>query len=312
MDIPKLKVPNSDLNFSRIGFGCEQLGLHNWGKIDLKSVEYAINFSLETGINYFDTADVYGMGKSEENLGNILGNNRKKVNIITKFGIRIENGNKIIDNSSKWITKAIENSLSRLKSDYIDLYQLHYWDGCTTFDEIYEILNKLKNQGKIRAFGFSNIPHKNLEINNNFFLESSIFSYEFSLANKQNKPIIDSLQNELLFLAYGGLGQGILSGKYDENTQFPNDDRRSLERYTNFKGDKLKQNLKIVSHLRGLSFKYNVTVSTVALQFILQNIPKCSIISGIKSVSQIKDNLQVFEFSLTNDEVEQLIKLSYE
>jgi myo-inositol catabolism protein IolS len=89
-----LPLQNSDIKLTRIGFGCEQLGLHNWGEININDLEVAVKLAVEKGINFFDTADVYGLGKSEENLGKFLGHHRKSVNIITKFGIRfhIPNG----------------------------------------------------------------------------------------------------------------------------------------------------------------------------------------------------------------------------
>lgn len=309
--IPVLKVPGTDFSFTRIGFGCEQLGMHNWGNVDATQLNVAVNDAIDHGINYFDTADVYGLGKSEENLAAFLGNRRKQIHIITKFGVRFKGSQRFFDNSSEWIQSALEDSLRRLKTDYIDLYQLHYWDGKTHLDQVAETLSRLKEQGKIKAFGFSNVVLPALEEASHFSKLSASCSYEFSLAERKNETEIQDLQKRMIFLAYGGLGQGILSGKYHADSVFLNNDRRSSERYVNFHGERLKKNLSIVAALQKIAEQYNVSVAAVALRYIIDFLPNSSIICGIKNSQQLQDNLNVFKFSLDQNELQLLTNISH-
>jgi aryl-alcohol dehydrogenase-like predicted oxidoreductase len=298
------------MNFTRIGFGCEQLGMHNWGNVNLKEIGLAVNNAIDIGINYFDTADIYGLGKSEENLASVLGNRRKDVHILTKFGIRYSGSLRYYDNSINWINEALDASLKRLKTNYIDLYQLHYWDGKTDLNIIANLLLDLKKEGKIRAFGFSNLPYEEI-INNNYFLNhSNSFSYEYSLAEKKNNYLINSLIKEMPLLVYGGLGQGILTGKYDSNIAFIENDRRSSPRYLNFHGERLKKNILIVNYLKKIAERLDVTVSSVALRYILQMFPNSSVICGIKNTLQLKSNLNVFNFTLSTNEMYELNHIS--
>ena len=310
--IPKLNVPNTNFSFSKIGYGAEQLGLHNWGTINIKSLRESIIQAVDNGVNYFDTADVYGLGQSEKNLSKFLGDRRKSIHIISKFGVRFKDKVRYIDNSPKWIYKAIEKSLRRLKTDYIDLYQLHYWDCKTNLNDIFFVLENLKKQGKIRSYGFSNISANQIKNFDLFFNNSSSFSFEFSLAEKKFYNDIIKLNKKMIFLVYGALGQGILTGKYSLNSKFSKDDRRSLKRYTNFHGKKLKKNLSIVTLLKKISNNYNVSISSIALRYIIETLDNSSIICGIKNKDQLQDNLDVFKFHLNNVEVEQLNKLSNE
>ncbi len=277
--------------FPRLIFGCEQLGGHNWGNYCPKTVVDTIHKALELGLNTYDTADVYGNGNSEKLLGNALAQKRKEAKIITKFGVYIDNkGVRRDNNNPEYIESTIINSLKRLKTDYIDYYQLHSWDKQTPVDDIIYKLIKLKEKGLILGFGQSNLP-KNQIINNKFKFNYS--SYEFSLANRTNESLlIKDLSNHPIFI-YGGLGQGILSGKYDAEHVFPKNDRRSSKRYINFHGKKLVENLKIVEKLKKLSTKYNKTPSQIALKYIYQKSKFFSIIVGIKNQYQLDLNFDI-------------------
>ena len=127
--------PVLDLKVSRIGFGCCPMGQHGWGITDERELIKAVHAALDCGITFVDTADVYGLGVSELVLGKALKGNRQSAVIATKFGVRTENGRTFFDNSRKWINQAVDESLSRLGTDYIDLYQLHYWDNKTPINE---------------------------------------------------------------------------------------------------------------------------------------------------------------------------------
>jgi len=151
------KLGETDLEISRIGFGCWAIGGHGYGKVDDNESIEAIKKALDSGINFFDTADVYGFGHSEEILGKALGTQRNDVIIATKFGINWkENGHTFKDCSAKRVVKAVENSLRRLKIDTIPLYQIHWPDPNTTLQETMGALIDCQKSGKIRYIGSSN------------------------------------------------------------------------------------------------------------------------------------------------------------
>lgn len=130
--------------------GCP-MGGYGWGDTQENELIEAVHTAVDQGVNFFDTADTYGLGQSEKTLGKALGSHRKDVVIASKFGVRIENGKTFYDNSSSWIKKAVEGSLRRLGTDYIDLYQIHYRDGKTPIGEVIETLEEMKKKGYIRG-----------------------------------------------------------------------------------------------------------------------------------------------------------------
>jgi myo-inositol catabolism protein IolS len=304
--------PVIDLNLSRVGFGCCPMGQHGWGDTDEQELIEAVHSALECGITFFDTADIYGLGVSEIVLGKALNGKRQSAVIATKFGVRIENNKTFFDNSEKWINLALDKSLSRLGTDYIDLYQLHYWDKQTPIDETLYVLKKLRCSGKIRSFGVTNIDlldHKITQPVNGL----ASYSYEYSLANRtlESKVYANQEKSGLCFLSWGSLGQGILSGKYDRNTKIPETDRRNRETYVNFHGEKLENNLRIVDYMRSILPCYkDKTLSMMAIRWILDQIPFSIALTGIKRRDQIEKNFGALGWQLESEHFIKLCELS--
>lgn len=303
-----ITLPRTDIKVSQICFGGGQLGGFGWGDYDLKETIYAAEEGIEKGLNFFDTADCYGLGNSELNLGRIIQNRRDEIIVSSKFGVKVtKNGKKIgYDNSVKYIKQAIEGSLRRLNTDYIDLYQVHYWDSVTPIEEVFAYLENLCTQGKIRAYGINNFSASNINI-----VDYPGFvncSFEYSLVNREKEKAIQKhINNNTAFFAYGALGQGILSGKYGAVNNFGDKDQRRLERYVNFYGEKLERNLSIVNDIKEMLKNYNnISCSQIALRWIIQKIPNSVIITGIKNTRQLLDNLHVFDFFLTEEEFNRL------
>ena len=142
-----ISLQNSDLNVSRICMGGCPMGQYGWGQVDEKKLIRAVEQALEEGVNFFDTADTYGLGTSEKTLAKALGSKRQEAVIADKFGVRVENGHTFYDNSPEWIEQALEGSLKRLNTDYIDLYQIHYRDNKTPIGEVVETLERMKKKG---------------------------------------------------------------------------------------------------------------------------------------------------------------------
>ena len=126
--------------------GCP-MGQYGWGAVQEEELLSAVSEAVENGINFFDTADTYGLGTSEKTLAKALGSRKNDVVIADKFGVRVENGYTFYDNSTEWIEKALAGSLQRLGRDYIDLYQIHYRDNVTPIESVVEALERLKEKG---------------------------------------------------------------------------------------------------------------------------------------------------------------------
>lgn len=302
-------LKNSDIKVSRICMGGCPMGGYGWGDTQENELIDAVHVALDSGVNFFDTADTYGLGQSEKTLGKALGTHRKDVIIASKFGVRIENGKTFYDNSSKWIETALEGSLKRLGTDYLDVYQIHYRDGKTPLSEVVETLEKLKQKGFIRSYGLSNI-HKG-DVNEIKPLIGKFVSFqdEYSLACRKNEEDMFGFADRFAMtpLTWGSLGQGILTGKYTkENVDFGTNDRRSRDIYVNFHGEKLLKNLEIVEVMKEIAMKYGKSVAAVAIRYILDFIPESVVLCGAKRPSQILDNVSSVGWKLDQEDIAKL------
>lgn len=307
-----IKLNNSDLQVSRICMGGCPMGGYGWGDVQEKDLIDAVHAALDNGINMFDTADTYGLGQSEITLGKALGSRRKNTVIATKFGVRYENGKSRYDNSPEYIVQAIDKSLKRLNTDYIDIYQIHYRDGVTPISAVIETLEKLQSDGKIRFFGLSNIHKSDFEELEHYVGKFITFQDEYSLACRKNEQDILLLSDRLKInpLTWGSLGQGILTGKYDKNVSFDSNDRRAREIYVNFHGDKLIQNLAIVEEMKTIASKYNKPISAIAIRYILDFLPESVVLCGAKRPSQILDNIKAADWKLDLSDLNKLEEIS--
>lgn len=307
-----LTLKNSDLYVSRLCMGGCPMGGYGWGNVQEQELLDAVSAALDAGINFFDTADTYGLGQSERTLGKALGSRRDQAVIATKFGVRVKNGHTFYDNSPQWITTACEGSLQRLGSDHIDLYQVHYRDGKTPISAVLEALERLREQGKIRYFGLSNIHREDLPELTAWAGRFVSFQDEYSLACRKNEEDIIALAQDLSMtpLTWGSLGQGILTGKYAASAAFGKDDRRSREIYVNFHGEKLVKNLQIVEAMRPIAAAHGKSVSAVAIRFILDQLPGSVVLCGAKRPAQILGNAEGLGWNLTDAELSCLDSIS--
>lgn len=284
---------------SRIAFGAEPLGGYEWGDLDFAEIERAVLQALELGVNLFDTADCYGHGESEQRLGRMLAGRREQAVIASKFGVRFDAENRAwYDNRPEHIVRSLEGSLRRLDTDMIDIYQLHWPDKVTPLDAVFDCLDDLRRQGKIRLYGVTNvapaqlIPHAGRE-------GLASFSLQYSLAHRDDEDVIRQLCDQgLIFLSWGSLGQGILSGRYGADHRWPENDRRRRERYEHFHGEKLEKNLALVERLRTVAAVEGYSSASVcALRFILDTLPRSTAIVGVKSCTQIAQNAEAARLS---------------
>ena len=304
-------LKNSNLKVSRFQMGGCPMGGFGWGETNEQDFLNAINIAIENGVNFFDTADTDSLGQSEITLAKGIKGKRDKVVIQSKFGVRRIDGKTLYDNSPKYMRSALEESLKRLNTDYIDVYVIHYRDN-TPIEQVVDGLKALQKEGKIRYFGLSNIkkdglqellPYKNLFVN---------CQDEYSLACRKHEEDLLKVVEKLNVtpLTWGSLGQGILTGKYDINTVFDSNDRRSREIYVNFHGEKLKKNLEIVEKLKIIAASHGKTVPATAIRFILDNIKDSVVIAGVKNEKQMLSNLDALDWHLTKEEIEILNEVS--
>lgn len=287
---------NTDITVSEIGFGTWAIGgaasvggiAIGWGPSDDKTSIAAIHTALDAGINFFDTADFYGLGHSEELLGKTIGN-RKDVFIASKLGQKIGVDKKIaIDYSKNHILKACELSLQRLKRDCIDFHQLHVARLAHLENgECIEAMQQLQQQGKIRYWGIS-LNTFNPFTEADFFLKNDLgngFQLVFNLINQKALPILSKAEAK----GYGIIARmplqfGLLSGKIKTDTSFPFDDHRSYRVVPPITESILKI---LKEQVWLLCDKYQTTESGLALSYILSYPEISTAIAGIRTPEHV-------------------------
>lgn len=313
-----IRLKNTNMDVSRFCMGGCPMGGYGWGKTNEQDFIEAIQFALDRGVNFFDTADTYGFGQSEKTLAKGLKGSRQDVVIQSKFGVRVMKdmvGTKTIyDNSADYIRKALEGTLRRLKTDYIDIYTIHYRDFTIPIEDVIGTLEDLRAEGKIRYFGLSNVHGD--EIGELLPHRGSFVSCqeEFSLACRRNERDLQIVTEKINVnpMTWGSLGQGILTGKYDRTVKFDASDRRSRDIYVNFHGKKLEHNLNIVDELKTIAEKHGKSIAACAIRFILDYLSDSVVIVGVKNLQQMSANLDAIDWKLAESEIETLSRISKE
>lgn len=306
------KFGNTDLLVSEIGFGAWAIGggamigstAIGWGDADDTVSVKAIHAALDAGINFFDTADIYGLGHSEELLGQCIGN-KKGILIATKVGNVSRNDQFTIDYSEKYIVNACEASLKRLNRDRIDYYQLHsariqhLQNG-----ECIEAMQHLQQQGKIRYWGislntFDPLPEAEFFINNKI---GNGFQLVLNLLNQKALPLLKrSAENGYGLIVRMALQFGLLTGKFDKEINFSESDHRK-NRLTK---EVIDASNNVLEPVWGLCKKYNCTKTQLALSYILSYPEVSTIIAGIRTAEQVQLNTTGL-FQLAKPDIEMI------
>ncbi len=304
------KLGLTDLHISRIGFGCWAIGGHGYGKVDDRESVRAVQKALEIGINFFDTADVYGFGHSEEILGRALGTSARDVVIATKFGVAWDgDGRTYKDCSPRRIVEALDASLKRLAIDCIPLYQIHWHDGKTPMTDIMETLQRCREKGKIRYIGCSNLSAPLiLEAKTTARLESLQMPY--NLLQRGAEQDIQRCFNEMNMgiLAYGVLARGLLSGKYNMGSRFSEDDTRSSD--PNFSAAAITRSWPLVQELDTIGSRYGKTPSQVAVRWVLDSPSITTAIVGMKTAQQVAEDTESAGWRLRSEDWNRLTDFS--
>ena len=287
------------------------------GNVDQAGADALFKASIEAGVNFFDTADIYSHGHSEETLGRTFRNlelDRHDVVLATKGYMRMGPGRNSVGASRGHIIDAVDASLSRLGTDYIDLYQIHQSDALTPIDETLRALDDLVRHGKIRYIGCSNWPAWKLATafgvskRRGFARFETVQAY-YSLAGRDLEremiPLLEHAQGGLL--VWSPLAGGLLSGKFDRDHQSPEGARRSE---FDFPVVNKERAWNVIDVLRDLADGYGCSPARVALAWILSRQAVTSVILGAKRLDQLEDNLAAVDLVLSDDDLARLDAVS--
>jgi aryl-alcohol dehydrogenase-like predicted oxidoreductase len=299
---------NKEIKASRVGLGTWAIGGWMWGGSDEKQSIDTILKALDLGINVIDTAPVYGFGLSEEIVGKALKmyGQRDKVVLATKVGLEWQNG-KVFRNSSKdRIQKEIEDSLRRLQTDYIDIYQIHWPDQSVKIEETASVMLKLYEEGKIRAIGVSNYSVEQMDTFRKF-APLHTAQPPFNLYEQQAKKEIlpYCYQNNIKTLLYGSLCRGLLSGRMKKDTQFEGDDLRKID--PKFQSPRYENYLKATEELDKFAKQnYDKNVIHLAIKWILDQKGADIALIGARKPTQLSYISELFDFKLTEQDNHQI------
>jgi aryl-alcohol dehydrogenase-like predicted oxidoreductase len=295
-------VGRSGLQVSLAGLGCNNFG----GRIDADATAAVVGAALEAGITLFDTADIYGGGHSEEFLGRALGSHRADVIVATKFAMPMGDGPYSAGGSRRYVMRAVEASLRRLGTDYIDLYQMHAPDPTTPIEETLDALTDLVHQGKVRYLGSSNfsgwqIADAEWTSRTRGFAHFACAQNEWSLLRRAvEHEVVPACQRfEASLLPYFPLAGGALTGKYRRGEPAPAGTRLVADHGARWLTD---ANFARIEALEGFATEHGHTVGELALAWLAAQRVVCSVIAGATRPEQVRENVAALEWRLSRDD----------
>ncbi|WP_144534071.1 aldo/keto reductase [Bacillus pumilus] len=302
----KVTLGRTNLQVNPIGLGTNAVGGHNlFPNLSEDAGRELVETALDQGVNFLDSAFIYGLGRSEELIGEIIAKRGGRENLVlaTKGAHKEVNGQIELDNSRDFLREQVENSLKRLQTDYIDLYYMHFPDGRTPLEEVAGTLKELKDEGKIRAIGASNLDFEQLQaFNRDGYLD--VLQSEYSLLKREaEKDLLPyCVEHRISFIPYFPLASGLLTGKFTKDATF--DDIRAKDPL--FQGEAFLQNLEKVDKLKAIAQSKNAETAHVALAWLLAQDGIDAIIPGAKRAEQVQQNLKTNEVQLTKEEINQI------
>ena len=296
----------SGLRISVIGLGCNNFG----GRIALSASRLVVDKALDCGVTFFDTADIYGnAGGSEAILGEILGARRQDIVLATKFGMVMDEERRLKGASRRYIMRAVEDSLRRLRTDWIDLYQLHETDPLTPIEETQRALDDLIRQGKVRYVGCSNLPA--WQVVEAQWTSKSLGLNAFVSSQDEYSLLVRGIERELVpaaeayglgIIPYFPLASGLLSGKYKPDAPLPAGTRlantqRLADRYLT------DENWAKVERLERFCAERGRTLLELAFAWLLARPQVASVIAGATRPEQVEQNVATAAWVLSPDDL---------
>ena len=314
------QLGRSGLRVSTITLGTMGFGGTGWatpvGRIDVEGARKQIGLARDAGVNLFDTADVYSEGLSEEILGKALGSDRDEVLVATKVRLPMGEGPNDAGLSRHHIIRSAEASLRRLGTDYIDLYQVHEWDGQTPLEEALQALDDLVRWGKVRYIGCSNYAAWQLtkalwvaDRKNLSPFVSNQLHYSLQARDIENELVPLAIDQGIGILVWSPIAGGLLSGKYRRGVAAPPGSRHLTDwnEPPVYDEDKLYDT---IEELVAISADLGVSAAQVALAYAMAKPAVTSLIVGARTEEQLADNLAAADLKLPADYVERLDKVS--
>ena len=304
----------TDLKVSAIGFGCWEIG-GTYGRIDESQFQHAVEQAIDNGITCFDTAEAYGMGVSEQALGRALGDRRRGVCIVTKFGVGYDEMPTRRDSSRTRVMASIEKSLQRLQTDHVDVYLVHWPDPDTPLEETMRALDDIVRQGKARYVGVSNFRLPQIE-DCMRLRRIDVVQYGWNMFDRRMQAEIFPYcaAQEIGVMAYGSLAYGMLSGAFHAGMQFEESDWRSrggmlgnLNLFrTLFGPEHFSRKLHAVEDLKRLATKYGKTLPQFALRWTLSNPVVGTALVGFRAPSEVTENLGALGWEISNADMAEI------
>jgi aryl-alcohol dehydrogenase-like predicted oxidoreductase len=297
-NLETINIPGTKLNPTRVALGTWAIGGWMWGGSDDAESIRTIQTALDRGINIIDTAPVYGFGHSEEIVGRALSGQRQNVIIATKVGLDWKEGKPFRNASKARIAKEAEDSLRRLRTDVIDIYQVHWPDPNTPIAETAEALGALYKAGKIRAIGVSNFDAAQMEAFRAVApLHTAQPPYNLFEREAEEDVLPYGRDHKIATLAYGALCRGLLSGKMKADTKFTGDDLRRSD--PKFQAPRFQQYLHSVERLDEFARKnYGKRVLHLAVRWVLDKQPLSIALWGARRPDQLDPVAEVMGWKL--------------
>ncbi len=302
----------SGLRVSLVGLGCNNFGM----RLDANQTADVVNAALDAGITLFDTADMYGSrGDSERFLGKALGAKRSEIVLASKFGMAMDDEGVKIGAARRYIMQAVEDSLSRLGTDWIDLYQLHQFDPLTPIDETLRALDDLIRDGKVRYVGSSNLPAWRSteaefiarELGTNKFISCQ---EEWNVLNRAiEQDVVPMMETYGLgMLPYFPLASGLLTGKYKKDSMPEGARLTDMPRFAN-RGYVTEANFAKVERLENFANQRGHSVLELAFSWLAAQKVTGSVIAGATKPVQIKSNVSAANWKMTAEELAEIDEL---
>ncbi|MGY3766458.1 aldo/keto reductase [Vagococcus vulneris] len=293
----KVPVGQTDVLITEIGLGTNAVGGHNlYPNLDERVGKDLVREAVKAGINFLDTAYIYGEGRSEELVGEVVSEFKREDIVVATKAAHLPNGNGL-SNLPDFLEKSVYDALKRLRTDYIDIFYIHFPDENTKKYEAVGKLQKLKEKGIIRSIGVSNFNMAQLtEANQDGYVDIVQDEYNLLVRDKENTVMHYAKENEISFIPYFPLASGLLTGKYSSNVTFPSNDLRVGQDF--FNEPLFSKIIKSVDKLKPIAVKYETTVTNLVLAWYLSRQDITALIPGAKNKDQVLANRSAEKVSL--------------